>query len=472
MDRREVDVAVIGAGTAGLNARKEVEKAGKRWALIESGPYGTTCARVGCMPSKLLIAAADAAAAVKRAPVFGVLAEATLDGRAVMRRVREERDRFTGFVVRSTEELPAEQRITGRARFVAPNRLRIDDHTEVAARAVVIATGSRPFVPESLASIRDRLLLSDDVFELEDLPASLAVFGTGIIALELGQAFARLGVRVAFFNPNEAVGMLTDPELVAQTRTIFAEELELHLGVEATVTPSGSRGATLRWRDERGERREDFEAVLVAAGRRPNVEALDLDRAGLELAEGVPVHDERTMQCGRSAVFLAGDVCGHRPLLHEAADEGRIAGANAARFPAIEASERRISITVAFTDPQLAIAGAPHRDLGAIEFGEASYDDQGRARVMAENRGRLRVYGEPGSCRLVGAEMIGPRMEHVAHLLAWSIATEMTVEEALRMPFYHPTLEEGLRTALRDLARKLRVIERCRPEDLAEGPGA
>jgi dihydrolipoamide dehydrogenase len=135
MQTRQVDVAIIGAGSAGLNARREVVRRGGRPLLIESGPYGTTCARVGCMPSKLLIAAAEVAHEIGRAELFGLrIADGwRIDGRAVMARVRLERDRFAGFVVRQTESYPEAERLRGHARFVGPTTLQVDNHTRVEA---------------------------------------------------------------------------------------------------------------------------------------------------------------------------------------------------------------------------------------------------------------------------------------------------------------------------------------------------
>lgn len=165
MQKRIVDVAVIGAGTAGLNARREVEKRGGNAVLIESGPYGTTCARVGCMPSKLLIAAADAAHEVATAERFGVRVETgwQIDGRAVMERVRRERDRFAGFVVQSTEAIPEQQRLRGHARFLEPTTLQVDDHTRVEARTVVVATGSSSWVPSPFDGLNELVMTNNDV---------------------------------------------------------------------------------------------------------------------------------------------------------------------------------------------------------------------------------------------------------------------------------------------------------------------
>ncbi len=289
MDTLIADVAIIGAGTAGLNARREVEKRGGRPLLIEHGPYGTTCARVGCMPSKLLIAAAEAAHAIDTAPIFGVRAIGgrAVDGAAVMTRLRRERDRFVGFMVEGTEAIPEAQRLRGHARFLGPTTLAVDDRVRVEARTVIVAAGSQPFVPPPFAAIRDRVLVSDDVFELTELPESLAVIGTGVIALELGQALQRLGVRVAFFNPFTEVGTFTDPEVKRDRRARTGRRARPATWRRRCSTRSLANGdILLRWRDARGvEHTERFAQVLVAAGRRPSIAGLALEATGLPLDE-------------------------------------------------------------------------------------------------------------------------------------------------------------------------------------------
>jgi dihydrolipoamide dehydrogenase len=472
---QKVDVAVIGAGTAGLNARSEVARCGGSVLLIEHGPYGTTCARVGCMPSKLLVAAAERAQAVRDAGVFGVHAAGGLeiDGRAVMARVQKERDRFANGMVRSTEALPEDQRLRGHARFVGPTSLEVEGE-RIEANAVVIAAGSSPWLPPPFDDHADRVLTSDTIFELEDLPESLAVIGTGVIALELGQAMAQLGVEVAFFNPFDDLGPFSDPDLMEAARATLGAGLELHLGAEMQGVEATGPGLRLTWRTADGERHaRRFAAVLVAAGRRPNLAGLGLEATGLGLDDkGRPGWNRRTTQCGDLPIFMAGDVAGGTGLLHEAADEGRIAGANALLYPAVEAHDRRAPLAIAFTDPQMAIVGQRFADLdkGEVAIGAVSFANQGRATVMAKNEGLVRLYARRGCGTFLGAEMLGPQVEHMAHLLAWSCQQELSVPRMLEMPFYHPVLEEGLRTALRALAKELDMVSTRRCEDAAEQP--
>ncbi|WP_457442339.1 dihydrolipoyl dehydrogenase [Roseateles sp. P5_E4] len=456
------DVAIIGAGTAGMAAYRAARAHTDRVLLIEAAHYGTTCARVGCMPSKLLIAAAEAAQAVREAHRFGVQAEAPrIDGRAVMQRVRDERDRFVGFVLETVHGWPESTRLFGRARFLAQGVLDVDGQ-RVEARTIVIATGSRPFVPAGWRErLGARLIVNDDVFDWVDLPKSIAVVGAGVIGLELALALHKLGVRVRLFARGDRVGPLTDPELQPLAQKLFAEDLPLTLS--ATLDPALDGDQVLVGG-------EHFDAVLCTAGRQANLDGLGLETLNLPRdAQGHPLIDRHTSQWGGMPVFIAGDVTNDRPLLHEASDAGRIAGDNAARWPDVHSRPRRAPLAIVFSEPQIAIAGASHSELLAtgrdFDVGRVSFADQGRSRVMLVNRGGLHVYAERGTGRLLGAEMIGPAAEHLGHLLAWSVQRGDTVQQMLDCPFYHPVVEEGLRTALRQLHSDLHLpappIENC-----------
>ncbi len=472
------DVAIIGAGTAGMAAYRAALRYTERVVLIENHVYGTTCARVGCMPSKLLIAASEVAHSAHHAGRFGVnVPRIDIDGRAVMQRVRSERDRFVGFVVDTVETWPAAQRWQGHARFVDTHTLAVDGpagHRQLEAGRIVIASGSRPAVPEGwLAALGDRLIVNDDVFSWTDLPASVAVVGTGVVGLELAQALHRLGVRVRLFGRGSLVGPLTNPTMQSLTRDVFDKELALSLDVQVLQPRREGNEVVMRSVLADGRAQEErFELLLAATGRRANVDNLGLENTSLPLdPQGVPVFDRRTGQVGDSAVFIAGDAADDRPLLHEAADEGRIAGENAGRWPDVRLRPRRASLAVVFSAPQIAMVGASHADLvsSGIHFvvGEVSFADQGRSRVVGLNQGALQVYAENCSGRLLGAEMLGPAAEHLGHLLAWSVQRGDTVQHMLDSPFYHPVVEEGLRTALRDAQRKLQLPTPW-PEDCLE----
>jgi len=462
----KVDVAVIGAGTAGLVAYRAARAQGARTVMIEGGHYGTTCARVGCMPSKLLIAAAEAAHMLDAAAAFGVHAgEKRIDGVAVMDRVRRERDRFVGFVLDGVDSIPDADKLRGHARFTGPHTLVVDDGagkvSEVEAARVVIASGSTPTRLPKLENVGPGVITSDEVFDWQDLPRSVAVIGTGVIGLELGQALARLGVRVSLYARGGSVAQLTDPVVLRKAGQVLREEIDLHFQTEIVKAEQDGDEVVLCMREGGEERCARFQYVLMAAGRTPNVADIGIEHTGLALGtNGVPLFDSRTMQCGTSHIFIAGDANNERPVLPEAADHGKIAGDNAGRYPDIRPGLRRAPLTAAFTEPNIVTLGASYKVLcepGKPKFaiGQVAFDNQGRSRVMLQNKGMLRVYGEYGSGRFLGAEMIAPRGEHLGHLLAWAVQARMTVDQMLEMPFYHPVIEEGVRTALRDLATEL-----------------
>jgi dihydrolipoamide dehydrogenase len=482
MKELQTDVVVIGAGTAGLSAYRNAKQFTQNVLMIESGPYGTTCARVGCMPSKLLIAAAEAAHSIEMAPAFGVhSSKPVIDGKAVMARVKSERDRFAGFVVEAVDEIPSEDKIRGYAQFLDANRVQIDKHTIITAKRFVIATGSRPSYPGVFNNFGDRLIINDDVFDWDDLPESVAVFGPGVIGLEIGQALHRLGVKVKLFGVGGAIGPLTDPVVKDYANTVFAEEFYVDTDSNVSDMKQVGNKAELTYTDKQGVKHtEQFDYVLAATGRVPNTDKLGLENTGIELDErGVPLADAHTMQCGNSHIFIAGDASNMIPLLHEASDQGTIAGQNAGRYPRVRAGLRRAKIAAVFSDPQIAMVGESFKEISqrlgsceCFEIGEVSFENQGRSRVMLKNKGHMRVYAEHGTGLFLGAEFIGPQAEHIAHLLAWAVQNKMTVPQMLDMPFYHPVIEEGLRTALRDLNAKLKfgpdIINHC----MECGPGA
>ncbi|SSY70973.1 dihydrolipoyl dehydrogenase [Alysiella crassa] len=468
MKHLQADVVVLGAGSAGMGAFRNARLHTENVYLIESHVYGTTCARVGCMPSKLLIAAAEARHHALHTDPFGVHLDKNsieVNGVEVMNRVKAERDRFVGFVVSDVEEWPAERRIMGTAKFVDEHTIQIDDHTQIKADRIVIATGSRPITLPQWENLGDKLIVNDNVFSWETLPESVAVFGPGVIGLELGQALSRLGVNVEIFGVGGHLGGISDPVILQEAIETFSAEvpLRLHSHTEAKLNADGK--VEIHWTNdgESGVFVADY--LLSAVGRRPNVDNIGLENIDIVKDErGVPIANPLTMQTSIPHIFIAGDASNQLPLLHEASDQGKIAGENAGKFPNINNGLRRSPIGVVFSNPQIISVGTRFSALqdiygddleNKVAIGQVSFKNQGRSRVMLVNKGHLRVYADKKTGRLLGAEGFGPSLEHVAHLLAWSHQIGMTVPEMLDMPFYHPVIEEGLRTALRDAASKL-----------------
>lgn len=454
---KSVDVAIIGAGTSGLNALSQVKKAGKSFLLINGGHWGTTCARVGCMPSKAFIQVAED---YHRREIFdrhGIEGEEqiSLDVTEGMEHVRDMRDIFVDRVLgSSTDNMPEEVLLEGYAKFIDAGTLEVGD-TQVRAKSFVIATGTRPIVPEAWKSFGDKVITTDQFFEQEDFPNTMAVIGLGVIGLELGQALARKGVKVIGVEGSDRIAGLSDEVAHEVLLQLMRKEMDIWLGEQARLSAAGDKILVTA-----GEQSVEVDQILVAIGRKPNLENLGLEKLDLALDEnGMPVFNSNTMQLGDLPVYLAGDANGSRQILHEAGDEGKIAGYNAAHGSSV-AFKRKAHLGITFCDPNMVTVGQSWAELEGNEdvvVGEMRMGPVGRALIMGKNKGVMRVYVDKNSAAILGATLVSTRAENVGHLLAWAIQQGLTVYDVLRLPFYHPVIEEALQAAFYDVLKKLEI---------------
>lgn len=454
-----IDIAILGAGSAGLYALREVRRVGRSFVMIDPGPLGTTCARVGCMPSKVALHAGAEWATRKALSQIGVRGTEglSIDLSVTWAWLREQRDSFSNNATGKARTAAGEHLIEGSARFLEPTLLEVNTPTgvqHIRAKKVIIATGSRPVVPAWLAPVQDRTVTTDALFELANLPARIGILGLGAIGLEMGLALSRLGVQVIGADLAPQVGGISDPVLGERASARFGCEMDLWLGVETHLERTET-GVRLR----AGDREAEVDLLLAALGRRPNTDGLNLQDAGFPLdARGTPRFDPATMQVGELPVFIAGDANADRPLMHEASDEGAIAGYNAARDTPTRFA-RKVSLGIAFSNPDIASVGTRFDalPLKGVVIGTAGGDKNGRARIMGATDSMLRVYADASDGRLLGASMVAVGGEHLAHLLAWSIQRGETAAQLLQLPFYHPVIEEMLQTALQDIVSQLPI---------------
>lgn len=452
---KNVDVAIIGAGSAGLFALSQVKKKTKNYVLINGGELGTTCARIGCMPSKVLIQVAEdfhRKSIFEREGIDGA-EELSMDIEAAMEHVQDLRDVFVDKTLGATDNM-GDELIDGYARFKSIDTLEVNGE-EIKCKNIIIATGSSPVVPAAWQAFKEKIITTDDLFELENLPESVAVIGLGAIGLEMGQALSRLGVNVTGIDQLQHLAKLEDDVVNKQAIDIIAKEFPLWLGEAADVSDHENGLHVVC-----GDKSVVVDKVLASLGRRPNLESLGLKEIGIECDEtGVPLFDNQTMQVGSFNIFIAGDVNGDRAILHEAGHEGRVAGYNAVN--SVTAFKRKTPLAVTFCDPNIAAIGAQLGELDEqkIAIGEIQFGPVGRALIMGKNRGVLRLYANKSDGLLLGASLVCVRGENLAHLIAWSIQQGLTVFDLLKMPFYHPVIEEALQAALYDCLKHLDAHE-------------
>jgi len=452
---REVDVAILGAGSAGLFALSQVKRETDNYVLINGGELGTTCARVGCMPSKVLIQVAEdfhRKSIFEREGIDGA-EELSIDIPAAMEHVQDLRDVFVDRTLGVTDELDETHLIDGYAKFVSNDTVEVNGE-QIKAKSIIIATGSTPVIPSAWQDFADDVVTTDEFFELEDLPESMAVIGLGSIGLEIGQSLHRMGVKVVGIDQLETVAKLEDEEVNRLAVAVIGKEFPLWLG-QAAILEKIDNGIQVT----AGENQQVVDKVLASLGRKPNLDNLNLQATDIKLdANGIPLYDPLTMQIGDLPIYIAGDVNADRPLLHEAGHEGRVAGYNAVHHP-VEKFKRKVALGITFCEPNIATAGTQLSELNEedIAIGEIQFSPVGRALIMGKNRGLLRLYVRKSDGLLLGACMCCVKAENLAHLISWSIQSGMSVFDMLKMPFYHPVIEEALQAALYNVLAQLEV---------------
>lgn len=454
------DIIIIGAGTAGIAAYKEAIKFSQNILIINDGPWDTTCARVGCMPSKILISSANRMHDILSSQNLALQLNAQIDCSQVMQHVQQLRDHFSSATLQDVERWPAAHKVSGRAHFIDHNTVQVNQHS-YQAKAFILAVGSRP--KNNLhwqEQLQDRLITSDQVFELSSLPQSLAVIGSGVIAIELAQAMQRLGVKTTVFARSKKVASLSSPTLQQLAQDSLSQELEIKFETLPEQVERTQHGVRLSYIEQQQTHHLDVDYVLLATGRQSLLDTLHLENISTEFQDikNLPI-DAQNKQLANLPIFIVGDAYTQTPLQHEAAHEGRHAVHHCLNFPQINSMKNLTPLSIVFSAPEMAIVGQSYQQLKqqGIDFitGYVSYATQGRAVVLAKNQGAVEVYVERHSAKLLGAELFCPDAEHLAHLLAWMIGTQATIDQLLAQPFYHPTLEEGLRTALKHAKRQL-----------------
>lgn len=463
--KHDYDLVVLGSGSAAFAAAIRATDSGFKAALIEPDLVGGTCVNVGCVPSKAMLAAADAYFRAGHHPFAGIQTSAGgVDLAAMVKAKGELVDQLRaqkyldlakayGFTVRH-----------GRAAFVDPQTIECGEE-QIRGRSYLIATGASPAVPPIAGLAEAGYLTSTTALELRDVPAQLAVIGANAIGLEMGQLFLRLGSRVTFLEAMPRITPLEEPEVSETMAAILREEgAEILTGVKITSVARDGGRRRVSFEQDGAQRQLDVDRVLVATGRRPNTSGLGLDKAGVRVTERGALEVDEHLRTSNPKIWGAGDVTGHPQFVYAAAYEGNLAVRNA-----LEGAEEKVDFTalprVTFTSPTVAAAGLTDEQANAegiaCECRVLPLVHLPRALVNRDTRGFVKVVAERGSGRIVGATAVADGAGDMIQAAIYAIKFGLTTEQVASTWAPYLTFAEGFKLAAQTFTRDVAKLSCC-----------
>lgn len=454
---KDFDFVVVGGGSGGYAAARTAADEGLRTAVIDgSEELGGLCILRGCMPSKTLIESANRLQDMREAGEFGLQAgNPGFDGAKIIARKKRLISEFAQYRTGQLENGRFEL-IRGHARFAGPDklvvRLRQGGEETIAARYILVATGSVIRHPDIPGLAEAAPLVSDDVLDNPQPPKSLLVLGAGPVALEMAHYHRALGSEVTVIQRSSQVLSSMDRDVAdAVQHGMERQGTKFFLG--GRILQAGRRPGGKWVRVAHHDREETLEAeeILLALGRDAATAGLDLAAAGLDLPPGRPLATSDTQQTSVPHLFGAGDVTGKLEIVHIAIEQGEVAARNAARLlraenEPLETIDYRLRLFAVFTQPEVAMVGLSAREAGelTLDFAAATYpfNDHGKSIVHGRTEGFVKLLADRQTGELLGGAVVGPHASELIHEVVVALRYRATAAEFAKIPHYHPTLSE------------------------------
>jgi len=463
--RKRYDLVVVGAGSGGFAAARTARDLQADVALIDHGPLGGLCILRGCMPSKTLLASSDAINDMREAVELGIHAgDITIDLPHIMRRKAELIGGFADYRIEGLQKFPLYQ---GPAQFLSAHEVEAAG-TVLEAGKFIIATGS-VVAPAAVHGLAETGFIdSDAALELQELPASLIVLGGGYVACELGQFFARMGVKTSFVLRSPHLLSGEDHDIGEGLTEYFRNEgIDVH--TETQILRASKRGnkkiAHVEHKGVEGEIEAD--EFLYCLGRVPNFAGLNLDLAGVPCHAITGIETDETMRTCNPDFYAIGDVAGKHMLVHVAIYEGEVAARNAigalrkTKEPAEKADYSIVGAHTVFSDPQVAVVGKTERQLQTegVAYVKGAYDfaEHGKAQCIGKTKGFVKILAAAGDGKILGASVLGPHGSDLIHELIVAMRYDATVAQFMCIPHLHPTLAEIWTYPAEECAAKLKM---------------
>jgi pyruvate/2-oxoglutarate dehydrogenase complex dihydrolipoamide dehydrogenase (E3) component len=461
MKRIKHRLVVVGAGSGGFAAARTARDLGADVALVDHGPLGGLCILRGCMPSKTLIASSDAAQDMRDAGELGIHAgNITIDFPHIMRRKRELIKSFADYRIEGIETFPL---YSGYARFVSPLELQVGDDLVLEADKYIIATGSSVAPASAVHGLQEvGYIDSDGALELSELPKSLIVLGGGYIGCELGQFFARMGVKTSIVLRSAHLLSGEDHDIGDALTEYYRDEgIDVH--TQTQIMRVSKRDGRKVVHVVKGGVEGDLEAgeLLYCLGRVPNFSGLNLDAAEVKCHAITGIEIDETMRTCNPNIYAIGDVAGKHMLVHVAIYEGEIAARNALNGGSEKVDYSLQKAHTIFSDPQVAVVGRTERELQAqgIAYVKGTYDfaEHGKAQCINKTKGFVKIMAAADTGEILGAAILGADGSDLIHEMIVAMRYKATVREFILIPHLHPTMAEIWTYPAEECAAKIKM---------------
>ena len=447
-------IAVIGGGPGGYVAAIKAAMLGGDVTVIEKKKVGGTCLNVGCIPTKALLASSSMLMNIKEAKNFGI----NIDGKvnADFSAVMSRKDKIVDQLISGIEFLFDKRGINlvnGFGKLIDKNTIEVtkeDGEIEIIkADKIILANGSVPIVPPMFPYDKKRIITSDEVLGLSELPESMLIIGGGVIGCEIGQFFSTLGTEVTIVQRGEQLLPFEDKDVVKQLQRQFKKDkikVLLNSGVDSCEVVGDEVVSTLS-----DGKKVNTQYVLVAIGRRPNIENSGIEELGIELNRGKIVVNEN-LETSVEGIYAIGDLINTPMLAHVASKEGIIAVENA--FGKSKTVDYTAVPRCVYTEPEVAAVGKTQKQLDAegVEYNVGQFEVRGlgKAQAIGHTQGFIKVLADSED-KIVGASVVGPHATDLLTELSLAVHLGLTVEQVGDVIHAHPTLSEGLMEALHDV---------------------
>jgi pyruvate/2-oxoglutarate dehydrogenase complex dihydrolipoamide dehydrogenase (E3) component len=458
----DLDVIILGGGSAGYAAARTTHAAGATTAVIEGGPeVGGLCILRGCMPTKALLYAAEVRHLARQGKIWGLQpGPVPFDWSSVMARKNTQIKDFADFRQQQLQD-GRFKFIRAHARFIDPHRITLSDGRTLSARHFIIATGSEVATSPLPQLVQTGYITSDEALALAQPPQSLIVLGGGAVAVEFAQFFARFDVQVTLVQRSDHLLRDFDEDGAAVIAEVFRREgIQLHTGTRLLDARREGNEKVVTFEQGGKTMEVRAEEILLALGRQPRTASLALENTGVT-TKGLRILTNELMQTSASHIYAAGDCTAPHEIVHIAVQQGETAAHNITQPNRPRAMDYRLLVTVVFTDPQIGHVGLTQKEANAkgtaCLAASHRFDDHGKSLIMEARDGFVKLLADARTGEIVGGTCVGPMGGELIHEIVAAMAKRMTVHELAVMPHYHPTLAEIWTYPAEELAGRIRV---------------